>query len=58
MLQVLYIASSKKEAEEILVIMEKEGFMIEIDDIGSNNYQIKVPASEAEDAYSCLYKNF
>ncbi|MCC3145893.1 hypothetical protein LJ207_11260 [Halanaerobium sp. Z-7514] len=58
MWQVLYIASSKEEAEEILFIMEREGFLIEIDDIGANNYQIKVPASEAEEAYTCLHENF
>lgn len=58
MWQVVYIASSKKEADSILKIMEKEGFMVEVDNSGSGNYQIKVPAIEAEDAYSCLHKNF
>jgi hypothetical protein len=38
--------------------MEKEGFMVQIDDAGSGSYQIKVPASEAEEAYSCLHRNF
>ena len=58
MWQVVYIASSKKEADNILKIMEKEGFMLQIDNSGSENYQIKVPALEAEEAYSCLHKNF
>jgi hypothetical protein len=38
--------------------MEKEGFMLQIDDAGSGSYQIKVPAIEAEEVYSCLHKNF
>jgi ribosomal protein S8 len=58
MWQVVYIASSKKEAQEILNIMETEGFLVDIENTGSDNYQIKVPAIEAEDAYSCLHKNF
>ncbi len=58
MWQVVYIASSKKEAQEILNIMENEGFLVDIENTGSDNYQIKVPAIEAEDAYSCLHKNF
>jgi len=58
MWQVVYIASSKKEADSILKIMEQEGFMVEVDNTGSGNYQIKVPAIEAEEAYSCLHKNF
>jgi ribosomal protein S8 len=58
MWQVVYIASSKKEAQEILNIMENEGFLVNIENTGSDNYQIKVPAIEAEDAYSCLHKNF
>jgi len=35
MWQVVYIASSKEEADNILKIMEKEGFMLQIDDAGS-----------------------
>ena len=58
MWQVVYIASSKNEADSILKIMEKEGFMVEVDNSGPGNYQIKVPAIEAEEAYSCLHKNF
>ena len=58
MWQVVYIASSKKEVDEILDIMVNEGFMVDIENTGSNNYQIKVPAIEAEDAYSCLQKKF
>jgi ribosomal protein S8 len=58
MWQVVYIASSKQEAQEILNIMEKEGFLVDIENTGSDNYQIKVPAIEAEEAYSCLHKNF
>ncbi len=58
MWQVVYIASSKEEADNILKIMEKEGFMVQTDDAGSGSYQIKVPAIEAEEAYSCLHKNF
>ncbi|MFW6001546.1 MAG: hypothetical protein ACOCQE_04155 [Halanaerobium sp.] len=58
MWQVVYIASSKKEAQKILNIMEKEGFMVDIENTGADNYQIKVPAIEAEEAYSCLHKNF
>jgi len=58
MWQVVYIASSKEEANNIFKIMGKEGFMVQVDDAGSGSYQIRVPASEAEDAYSCLHKNF
>ncbi len=58
MWQVVYIASSKKEAQEILNIMESEGFLVDIENTGIDNYQIKVPAIEAEEAYSCLHKNF
>ncbi|MEC9489575.1 MAG: hypothetical protein UMU04_01405 [Halanaerobiales bacterium] len=57
MWQVVYIASSKEEADNILKIMEKEGFMVQIDEAGADSYQIKVPASEAEEAYSCLHTN-
>jgi len=58
MWQVVYIASSKEEADNISKFMEKEGFMLQIDDAGSGSYQIKVPAIEAEEAYSCLHENF
>lgn len=56
MWQVLYITSSKEEVDNILKIMEKEGFLIKVDAGGSGSYQIKVPAIEAEEAYSCLHK--
>lgn len=58
MWQVVYIASSKEEVDKISKFMEKEGFMLQIDDAGSESYQIRVPAIEAEEAYSCLHKNF
>jgi len=58
MWQVVYIASSKEEVDNISKFMEKEGFMLQIDDSGSGSYQIRVPAIEAEEAYSCLHKNF
>lgn len=58
MWQVVYIASSKKEAENILNLLEKEGFMIQVENEGAVNYQIKVPALEAEEAYSCLQGKF
>jgi len=58
MWQVVYIASSKEEADKISIIMGKEGFMVQIENAGSGNYPIKVPAIEAEEAYSCLHKNF
>jgi hypothetical protein len=58
MWQVVYIASSKEEVDKISKFMEKEGFMLQIDDAGSGSYQIRVPAIEAEEAYSCLHKNF
>lgn len=58
MWQVVYIAASKKEADNILKIMTKEGFMIQLGEERSGIYQIKVPAIEAEEAYSCLHKNF
>jgi len=54
MWQVVYIAGSEDEAEEILMNMEKEGFMVEIESEGSSCFQIKVPAGEAEDAYTYL----
>ena len=55
MWQVVYIAGSEDEAEEILMNMEKEGFMVEIESEGSSCFQIKVPAGEAEDAYTYLH---
>jgi len=58
MWQVVYIASSKEEVDNISKFMEKEGFMLQIDNAGSGSYQIRVPAIEAEEAYSCLHKNF
>lgn len=58
MWQVVYIASSKKEAENILNLLEKKGFMIQVENEGAANYQIKVPALEAEEAYSCLHEKF
>lgn len=58
MWKIVYIASSKKEAENISEIMESEGFLIKFISTGAGNYQIQVPALEAEDAYSCLHKNF
>lgn len=58
MWQVVYIASSAEEADNILKIMKKEGFMLQIDNQSAGTYQIKVPSIEAEEAYSCLHKNF
>lgn len=58
MWQVVYIASSQEEAENISKLMEKEGFMIKLISAGADNYQIQVPALEAEEAYSCLHQNF
>lgn len=57
MWQVVYIASTKKEADNILQMMESQGFMLQID-ADAGEYQIKVPALEAEAAYSCLNKIF
>lgn len=58
MWQVVYIASSPEEADNIFKIMTNEGFMLQIDKDGTEGFQIKVPAIEAEAAYSCLHKNF
>lgn len=57
MWQVVYVASNKKEVDSILKIMESQGFMLQIK-AEAGEYQIKVPALEAEAAYSCLNKIF
>ncbi len=54
MWQVVYIASSSEEAQQIEKKIKAEGFMVQIETAGSGIFQIKVLTSEAEEAYDCL----
>ncbi len=58
MWQVLYIASTKAEAVEIEEKLKGEGFLVQIEMISKNEYQVKVLKSEAEDAYKYINDYF
>ena len=57
MWQVVYIAT-KKEARELKEKLTNEGFLVKIELMDGGNYQIKVPASEAEDVYQYLNETY
>lgn len=57
MWQVVYIAT-KKEAQELKEKLTNEGFLVKIELTDGGNYQIKVPASEAEDVYQFLNETY
>ncbi|MFW5986177.1 MAG: hypothetical protein ACOCQH_02330 [Halanaerobiales bacterium] len=54
MWQVIYIATTKEEAAEVEERLQKAGFMVKMEAINQNEYQLKVLESEAEDVYKML----
>ena len=55
MWQVVYIAS-KEEALAIQDRLLKEGFLVKLEPMDENSYQIKVPESEAEEVYDLIHE--
>lgn len=55
MWQVVYIAS-KEEALAIKDRLVKEGFLVKLEPMDENSYQIKVPESEAEEVYELIHE--
>ncbi|MFI5359807.1 MAG: hypothetical protein ACHQYO_07120 [Halanaerobiales bacterium] len=55
MWQVVYIAS-KEEALAIKDRLVKEGFLVKLEPMDENSYQIKVPESEAEEVYDLIHE--
>ena len=58
MWQIVYVAHDKIEADEIEEKLLANGFMIEIEKLSDDSYQIKSLASEAEEVYEFLNENF
>ncbi|MFW6238306.1 MAG: hypothetical protein ACOC5A_03640 [Halanaerobiales bacterium] len=54
MWQVIKIVSTKAKALEIENYLSAEGFLVQLDEMGGGEYQIKVPQSEADDVYEAL----
>lgn len=54
MWQVIYIATTKEEAGEVEKTLQEAGFMVKMEAINQNEYQLKVLESEAEDVYRVL----
>ena len=55
MWQVVYIAS-KEEALAIKDRLVKEGFLVKLEPMDENSYQIKVPESEAEEVSNLIHE--
>ncbi|NLJ84193.1 MAG: hypothetical protein GX336_04705 [Halanaerobiaceae bacterium] len=55
MWQVVFIAS-KEEALAIQDRLLKEGFLVKLEPMDENSYQIKVPESEAEEVYDLIHE--
>lgn len=56
MLKIVYIASSKAEADELEEKLSAEGYLINIDE-SENGYQIKVPETEVQEVYNYIINN-
>lgn len=54
MWQVIKIVSTKSKALEIENYLTQEGFLVQLDEIGGGEYQLKAPQSEADDVYEAL----
>lgn len=55
MWKVVFIAS-KEEALAIQDRLLKEGFLVKLEPMDENSYQIKVPESEAEEVYDLIHE--
>ncbi|MEJ6949694.1 hypothetical protein [Natronospora cellulosivora (SeqCode)] len=53
MWQVIYV-TSKEDAQLIKNRLVAQGFLVKLEAIDINSYQIKVPESEAEDVYDII----
>ncbi len=58
MWQIVYVAHDKTEADKIEEKLLANGFMIEIEKLSDDSYQIKSLASEAEEVYEFLNEHF
>jgi len=58
MWQIVYVANDKIEADKIEDKLLANGFMIEVEKLSDDSYQIKSLASEAEEVYEFLNENF
>ncbi len=58
MWQIVYVAHDKSEADKIEDKLLANGFMIEIEKLSDDSYQIKSLTSEAEEVYEFLNENF
>ncbi|MFN2364565.1 MAG: hypothetical protein ABR596_09710 [Halarsenatibacteraceae bacterium] len=58
MWQIVYVANDKAEADKIEDKLLANGFMIEVEKLSDDSYQIKSLASEAEEVYEFLNENF
>ncbi|MGM0414745.1 MAG: hypothetical protein ACQEQP_06165 [Bacillota bacterium] len=58
MWQIIYVAHDKTEADKIEDKLLANGFMIEVEKLSDDSYQIKSLASEAEEVYEFLNENF
>jgi hypothetical protein len=57
MWQVIYIAT-KEEAQLIKEKLTIQGFLVKVEPMDDENFQIKVPESEAEEVYQLLTEFF
>lgn len=58
MWQIIYVAHDKTEADKIEDKLLANGFMIEVEKLSDDSYQIKSLTSEAEEVYEFLNENF
>ncbi|MGM0419705.1 MAG: hypothetical protein ACQEQG_01800 [Bacillota bacterium] len=58
MWQIVYIAHSEDEAREIDSALSARGFLIQIEELGEEGFQIKTTESEAEEVYEFLNEHF
>lgn len=58
MWQIVYVANDKIEADTLESKLLANGFMIEVEKLSDDSYQIKSLASEAEEVYEFLNENF
>lgn len=58
MWQIVYIAHNENEAREIDSALSARGFLIQIEKIGEEGFQIKTTESEAEEVYEFLNEYF
>lgn len=56
MWKVVYIAQKLEQAEAIKKILQEEGFLVDLKSNNAASFEIRVTASEAEEANELLYK--